>query len=399
MATIQDNVNPGDVISSDLINRIIAMLNAHEALIINSGPVSGSAVTIGNLIPPPPLQAGQEMEITGTNFGFTSGATVVKFDSTQVNAFRLGSNDTSLKINVPFLPNLGTGKDVVLSVSNATTTAARVVRVNPMQQQQQGNVDVLWNDTIVPNPSPNPVANGQPLVIAYILRSRALLPSTFTISVQCSNAAMQTAAQVLDAAQAVIANKQIELAPGQQKGFFIRFPDVPVANNGTFTVTIGANTPGVAGSDTRNFTVNAAVATQDPTIGLTFNALTATDPNTGNPDPSASFSATDNTLRLRQGTIGRVNLFATFTQIGTYDVTVAPVAPTANWTVALAATPSQYVIDAGDFGGNSASASRNPEIGIQAQAGSSATGQIRFTLQRQGSTQKPEFIINLARIP
>ena len=51
MATIQDNVNPGDVISSDLINRIIAMLNAHEALIINSGPVSGSAVTIGNLIP------------------------------------------------------------------------------------------------------------------------------------------------------------------------------------------------------------------------------------------------------------------------------------------------------------------------------------------------------------
>ena len=39
MATIQDNVNPGDVISSDLINRIIAMLNAHEALIINSGPV------------------------------------------------------------------------------------------------------------------------------------------------------------------------------------------------------------------------------------------------------------------------------------------------------------------------------------------------------------------------
>jgi hypothetical protein len=396
MAIITDIVRPGDVITSDLINRIIGTLNQHDAL-ISAGPIVGTGVTITNFVPSPPFQAGQDIEIQGSNFGFSSGSTVLKFDNTPVNAFKLGSNDSSLLINVPFLSGLGSGRDVFLSISNGTTSAARIVRVNPAQQPQQGNVDVLWNDAITPNPNPNPILNGQQVVLAYALRSRALLPATFTIGVQCSNAAMQGAAEVLNASQVVILDKRIDLAPNAQVGFFIRFPNVPVPNNSTFTVTVSANAPGVAGSDTRVFTVNQVVAQPDPTITLVFNALTAVDPVTGQPDPSATYTAADNTIHLKQGTIGRVNLFATFTQIGTYDVSVATLGSTANWTVTLAGTPAQYIINASDFSGGVAT--KNPEIGIQAQQNASLTGQVRLRLQRQGSTQQRDITFNLARLP
>jgi len=396
MALINDIVRPGDVIASDLINRIIGTLNQHDAL-ISAGSVGGNAVTISNFIPSPPFQAGQDIQIQGTNFGYSTGSTVLTFDTTPVNAFKLGSSDTSLLIQVPFLSGLGSGKDVLLSISNGTSSVVRVVRVNPAQQPQQGNVDVLWNDAITPNPNPNPILNGQQVTLAYALKSRALLPATFTVGVQCSDAGMQAAASVLDAGQVVLPSRRIDLAPNQQKGFFIRFPNVPVANNSPFTVTVSAAATGVSGSDTRVFIVNQVVAQPDPTITLVFNALSAVDPNTGNPDPTASYTVADNTVRLKQGTIGRINLFATFTQIGTYDVSVATLAPTTNWTVTLAGTPAQYIINAADFSGGVAT--KNPEIGIQAQPGSSLTGQLKFTLQRQGSTQKREITFNLARVP
>lgn len=399
MAAIADTVRPGDVISSDLLNRIISLLNAHDALLSGGSTSGANALTITGFTPNPPFQAGQDLQIVGTNFGFSSGATTLKFDSTQVNAFKLGSSDSSLLVNVPFLTSLGSGKDVLLSLSNGTTTAARVVHVLPMQQPQQGNVDVLINDAVVPNPNPNPITNGGAATIAYVVRSRALLQGTFVIAVQCSNAAMQAAAQVLDAAQNPMAAPEFVLAPNQQQAFFVRFPNVTVANGSTLSLTVSASTPGVAGSDTRSYTVGTAVAPPDTTIGLAFNAFTASDPNTGNPDPTASFSAGDNTVHLHAPSIGRVNLFATFTQAGTYNVTLQTLAPTANWSVVLADTPTQYVVNAAALAAGGGTVTQNPQIGMQQQAGASATGQAKLTLQRQGSTLVREFVINLATIP
>lgn len=398
MAAILDTVRPGDVISSDLLNRIIALLNAHDALITAGGSsTSSDAVTISSFVPGPPFQAGQDLQIVGSNFGFSTGGTVLKFDSTQVNAFKLGSNDSLLMVNVPYLSGLGTtGKDVLMSLSNGSSTTARIVKVMPMQQQQQGNVDVFTNDTITPNPNPNPILNGQPLTLAYVIRSRTLLPATFRVAVQCSNAAMQTAVQVLDSGLVPIAGGNIDLSPGQQQGFFIRFPAVPVANGASFSLTVSATTPGVAGSDTRSFTVNVLTTTPDPTINLAFNAITATDPNTGTPDATANYTAGDATLHVRKNIIARVNLFSTFTQAGTYNVSVAAQAGTTNWSVVLADTPTQYVISAGDISAGGGSASRNPQIGVQGQPTASATGQVVLTIQRQGATQLRIFTLNLA---
>jgi hypothetical protein len=102
MAPIIDIVRPGDVITSDLINRIIGTLNQHDAL-ISAGSTSGSGITITSFVPAPPFTAGQDIEIHGTNFGFSTGSTAVTFDTTGITSFKLGSSDTSLLIQVPLL--------------------------------------------------------------------------------------------------------------------------------------------------------------------------------------------------------------------------------------------------------------------------------------------------------
>src|SRR5574341_676074 len=358
-----NHVQPGDLITADLMNSVLDALENLDAR-ISSQASTGNAVVITNLIPPPPLQAGQDLQIQGANFGFSTGSTVLKFDDMQVNAFKMGSSNTALFVNVPYLTNLGTGRDVILSISNGTTTAVRAVRVVPMQQPQQGNVDILWNDAVTPNPNPNPIVNGETATIAYVIKSRALLPATFTIGTQCSDATIQSSLQVLDGSQNPLPTRQIDLAPGQQKGFFISIPTVLVASGSSFTLTVSASAIGAAGSDTRSFTVGSAITPPDSTINLAFNALSTVDPSTGNPDPASSYSASDNTIHLKAGIRGRLNLVAQFTQIGTYNLSVVPLPPTSNWTVVLADTPSQYVIGTSDFSGG-VSASRNPEIGIQ----------------------------------
>ncbi len=398
MAMTFTRVKPGELIRADVINSIFDALEALDARGV-AAP-GGGTVTITNLVPAPPLEAGKNLEIQGTNFGFSTGSTVVKFGDTQVNSFKLGSNDTALFINVPYLSDLGTGKDVILSISNGSAMTARVVRIRPLQQPQQGNVDVLWNDGVNPNPNPNPVINGAAAVIAYVIKSRALLQASFTIEARCSNEAMQSAIQVLDATQTPLLSRQIDVAPGQQKGFFIRIPAVTVADGSNFSLTISASTAGVAGSDTRSFRVGTATPPSDPAIPtLAYNALSGTDPTTGDPDPSASYSALDNTVHLKSGTIGRLNLVAQFSQVADYNLSVVPVSPTSNWAVVLADTPSQYKIEASDFSGGNGLASRNPEIGIQAQPGASGTGQFQFTIQRQGAASNKVITFNLALLP
>jgi hypothetical protein len=393
------HVQPGDLITSNTFNAFVDLLNSLNTRVTaleSATPGNGGVVAITALIPSPPLYAGQSLQILGRNFGFLKGATVLTFDNVQVNAFdpQRPSSDSALNITVPFLSNLP--RDVVLSVSNGSTTATQTVHILPMQQPQQGNVDVLWNDNVIPNPNPNPIAPGQAATFAYVLNSRALLPASFAMAVRVDGLALANPAQVLDDQQNVIATNQIDLAPGQQKGFFVRIPAIPAGTTGTiFNLTVSATVGNVAGSDSRGFTIGTAVPPPDNTFTLTVNSLTATDAATNAPDPTSTINAATATIQLKKTSIGRLQFFASFTVIGTYNVTVATVGATTNWVAVLADTPTQYVIAAADIAAGGGTATKDPQIGIQAQAGASATGQIQFTIQRQGSTQNQTRVYNL----
>ena len=92
MAQELENIQPGDLITSNLMNRIVDKLNSLETrvgLLEAVGP-EGEAVVITGLLPSGPVGLGSELRVTGRNFGLPS-ANVVTIDNIQVTQFKSGS--------------------------------------------------------------------------------------------------------------------------------------------------------------------------------------------------------------------------------------------------------------------------------------------------------------------
>ncbi|MDQ3744628.1 MAG: hypothetical protein M3444_09625 [Acidobacteriota bacterium] len=126
MASDIELVKPGQVISSDLMNRIINKLNALEktlqGLPAGGGGVTGGPPSIALTFSPSDGQAvGAELTVTG-KFDFPPSLnTVVVGDAPPITDFRAGSNLTTLKFLVPASINvpIGTLKTVTVRVVNS----------------------------------------------------------------------------------------------------------------------------------------------------------------------------------------------------------------------------------------------------------------------------------------
>src|SRR4051794_12953871 len=125
MAIEIDHVQPGELITAVLVNEVIdklvdvdARLTALETTGSRPGAVEIDAVS------PSTVQVGDFITVVGKNFGFTLGATRVRFNGIAPFEFGTGSNDSVLIVKVPELgqtmPN--DGITVELSVSNATSS-------------------------------------------------------------------------------------------------------------------------------------------------------------------------------------------------------------------------------------------------------------------------------------
>jgi hypothetical protein len=114
MASILDTVRPGDVISSDLINRIIGMLNEHDALLSAS---SGGPLSITSL-QPPSLRMGETLTVIGSGLS-PGGLKRVSIDGVDVQLSAVSGGGSQLAFTVP--PILGIpdlGQTVTLTVEN-----------------------------------------------------------------------------------------------------------------------------------------------------------------------------------------------------------------------------------------------------------------------------------------
>ena len=90
----------------------------------------------------------------------------------------------------------------------------------------------------------------------------------------------------------------------------------------------------------------------------------------------------------------RARFIATFTQAGTYDLSITGPAG-AGWTATrFATTPAQYIIGPGDITGGSAT--RFPELSIQTSATPAAATSVEVSYQRQGATGRWAFTLNLS---
>jgi hypothetical protein len=114
MAAIPDVVRPGDVISSELLNRIIRLLNEHDAQLGGgTGPLDISHVL------PVVVRMGEELKVFGTGLS-PANLKRVSVEGTDVQLASLTTQSDTL-IAFPVPPILGipdAGKTVVVTVEN-----------------------------------------------------------------------------------------------------------------------------------------------------------------------------------------------------------------------------------------------------------------------------------------
>ena len=123
MAAILDTVRPGDVISSELLMRIIGLLNEHDALL--SGGGTGGGGSTGQLItgtnPPTEQNVNRTLTVFG-NFDFPLATNALSIDNTPISpsAFLPGSNNLQLVFRIPTtisIPQSGR-KPVIIRIVN-----------------------------------------------------------------------------------------------------------------------------------------------------------------------------------------------------------------------------------------------------------------------------------------
>ena len=118
MAAITDLVRPGDVISSDLLNRIIALLNQHDTL-IGSGPSTPTNLLTG-FDPPAEQNVGSNLTVFG-QFDFPLTTNNLSIDGIPIAPaqFLLGSGATQIRFKIP--------ESIVVPPSTTKSVKVRVI--------------------------------------------------------------------------------------------------------------------------------------------------------------------------------------------------------------------------------------------------------------------------------
>jgi hypothetical protein len=114
MAAIPDTVRPGDIISADLLNRIIRLLNEHDAQLTGgSGPLSISHVQ------PQVVRMGEELKVFGSGLSPSSLQRIsVEGTDVQLSALTTGTDTLIAFIVPPIIGIPDNGKTVVVMVQN-----------------------------------------------------------------------------------------------------------------------------------------------------------------------------------------------------------------------------------------------------------------------------------------
>jgi len=276
----KNEVKPGDLITADLINQIladIADLNLRMSQLQSQQPAVDTAVSIRNIIPSGDLTIGQEIAIEGKNFEFTNGNAYVSFGNKTVFSFKAGSRDDRLITSVPDLGLLPPeGKQVPLNVSNPTSTDYRMVTVLPAQIPLYGNLLVVPG-TI----EPNPPQNAQDMLFPYTITSAASTEGNFTIHIYLGDAGEKPSdtkydylVSVFDKDKNALNNRRLKLAPGASELVYIKVNQLPF--QGQFSIVVTATAPGVPGdSGIKTYTVGTADLNDDLLVLATPSYLPA----------------------------------------------------------------------------------------------------------------------------
>ncbi|MBZ4417837.1 hypothetical protein [Myxococcus sp. RHSTA-1-4] len=213
MSQLPSKVQPGDLITSDLFNRLIDHLQTQDQRLAEL-EASIATVAITDIVPTGLIRMGSEMRVLGRGFGVASQNTVL-IESVMVNAFKAGSSDSQLIFNAPAVPNVPVeGKPVTLSVSNmrgfATTT---IMLAQAEATTPEGSLQVSLAQT----PSTT-ITAGSSYDFTYTIKAITNMEETYklTPSVEppAGTAASSWALVVQDTSGVTLANNELLIPKG-----------------------------------------------------------------------------------------------------------------------------------------------------------------------------------------
>lgn len=238
MATLPSQVRPGDVISSDLFNRLLAeVIDLGSRVSDLEGAPSPSALRIFNVTGPTPIRVNNRATAIGEGFSRPAGLNTITVDGRPVTSISEGaSDDTHLSFDVPD-PGLGsTGRDVVLLVRNAALQSGTFsFRLEPAIAVPFGTITLLYDRP--------PVASGLNLVagtyeFGYSLSVDVDKNVTIRLRADLGSVAGWQATLLADDGSLITAPIPVARTPGTLR-FKVRVT-VPSTGAGTANLQVGA---------------------------------------------------------------------------------------------------------------------------------------------------------------
>jgi hypothetical protein len=395
----RNQVRPGELITAELMNQILAQLESLEARVtrLEAGgdtTPGDAAPVITRLVPPETetMRVNQTIEVFGRNFAFTTGSLRLTIDGIPVTSFDTSaSNNEHLVFSIPPLPSLPqTGRVVDLVARVGTQSAQRRINVLPLVTTQRGRVSPSFVSVDPVRITPGATT---PVTFRYNLVAATLFPATFFVRPIVTGIANQGEWQnrlvVLNRQGQQIPSRQISMGPSEETIFFLQLTSVPPSpagqTTGNITLTAEVTAENVeTGTDSRTFPLGETIE-EDTSIELPSPPLA---------EPTAALSGT--TVRLGPNTGVNISLGLRFTQLinatGGDEYTLSAAILEGNdWSAGIAPGFSDVIVVR--TAGEQASA----DFTVRTGANPSATGRVEFRLQRKGAGSKRrtfQFILN-----
>jgi len=181
LARRKTKVEPGDLITADLINQVLAELGDLQTRVsvLEGQAQPGNKITLKPYLGSPRI--GDEITVTGTNFAVPVSLNVVMMGAVRITQFNPGTDGSHLVFNVPNIP--GVPVDVTLSVTNSTGSDSIIIRVLAAMQVPVGAMVV----SAIP-PGIGVIQVGQTYNFLFTLDSQTTIAETYLLSALFSNA-------------------------------------------------------------------------------------------------------------------------------------------------------------------------------------------------------------------
>lgn len=182
MANLPSSVQPGDVITSDFMNVLLAKYTELEKRIEKLEQTSsGGKPEITSPTPSDTFRIGDELRIVGRNFGSPTENTVFIDTTVQVTKFKSGSDDKLLILDIPFVQNVPeSGRSVPLTITNPRGFASTsFILAQPQVTVPTGTLTVSLSGS--PPPSTTLQA-GQSYIFTYTITASTTLNEIYTLT-------------------------------------------------------------------------------------------------------------------------------------------------------------------------------------------------------------------------